>query len=130
MAEHDRFDSLTRYLSRSSGDKTGPQLMAGIHEAFVSCMPQLPEDLKHDIAFYFEGIVSQAGHEQPAVLLVGKLNEALHLLEGEYDRIEKTFTTADWEYIKDVMSDFALEIDQQTLAYIMGQIVSRGIIGG
>ena len=130
MAEHDRFNSLTRYLSKSSSDKTGLKLLAGIHEAFVSCMPELPEDLKHDIAFYFEGIVSQAGCENPALLLVGRLNEALHLLEGEYDRIEETFTKADWEYIKDVVSDFALEIDQQQLTYIMGRIVSRGIIGG
>ncbi|MBN1685651.1 MAG: hypothetical protein JW852_03305 [Spirochaetales bacterium] len=128
MAEYDRFNSLARHISRNARDKTDSQLIPDLHEAFVSCIPQLPENLKHDVAYYFENAAEKAGVENPASFLVEKLTEALYLFEGEHDRIEETFTAADWEYIKEVISDFALEIDQPLLTYIMRRIVSRGLI--
>jgi hypothetical protein len=129
MPEYDRFESLVRYISKESGAKTSAQVIGELHDAFVSCMPDLPEDLKYDIAHYFEHIFSQKV-ENDASLYAKKLNETLYLLEQEYGRVEETFTRDDWEYLKDVVSDFALEIDHQKLTYIMQQITSRGILDG
>jgi len=128
MAEHDRFDSFARRIVKDAGGKTAGEAISSVHDAFVACMPELPENLKHDIAYHFEEVVSGAGEDNPARALAAKLNEALHLLEGEYDRVQETFTTGDWEYIQSVINDFALEMDEQRLTYIMRHIVSRGIL--
>jgi len=103
--------------------------VAELHDAFASCMTELPENLMHDIAYYFEGVCAETAAESFLELLAAKLGEVLYLLEEEYDRVEETFSVSDWEYLKNVVSDFALDIDQQKLTYIMRQITSRRIIG-
>lgn len=127
MAEYDRFDSLVRYISKGSREKTRAQVISDLHDAFVSCLPEIPDDLKHDIAYYFEDL-SMKKSESPVSILAEKLNEVLHLFEEDYDRIAETFTRDDWDYLKNVVSDFALDIDQQRLTYIMRCITSRGVI--
>ena len=128
MAAYDRFDSLARHIAKNSGTKTGPEFLSDLHDAFVSCLPEIPENLKHDICYYFESLVTGSDGVHAGPLLVAKLNEVLHLFEGEYDRVHETFTSSDWDYLKNVIDDFALDIDQQRLTYIMRQITSRGIM--
>jgi len=129
MPEYDRFNSLARYIEKNAGNKNGKQTITDLHNAFVSCVPELPEDLKHDIAYYFEETYARENAEHSASLYAMKLNEVLYLFELEYERVEETFSREDWEYFKNVVDDFALEIDQERLTYIMRKITSRGIIG-
>ena len=127
MAEYNRFDSLVRYISKGAREKTSRQVISELHEAFVSCLPQLPEDLKHDIAYYFEDLSMKKG-DSPVSFLAEKLNEVLYLFEEDYHHVTETFTRDDWEYLKNVVSDFALDMDQERLTYIMRCITSRGVI--
>lgn len=128
MAEYDRFNALIRIIHRKRGDDFENQVIENIHNAFVSCMPDLPENMKHDIAYYFENACGEADIGNNVALLVGKLREVLYLIEGEYERAVETFTIAEWEYIKEIMDDFALELNQSRITYIMRQIVSRGLL--
>lgn len=121
MAEYDRFLSLARRILKGSRDKTEDEVTTGLHDAFVSCISELPDDLKHDIAYHFENVTTGASQ------YTEKLKEILYLFEQEYDRVEETFSRDDWEYLKDVVSDFALDIEQQRLTYIMQRITSRGV---
>ena len=128
MQEYDRFNSLIKTIIKRRGSDAETQVFENIHNAFVSCMPDLPENLKHDIAYYFEDACGRVETEKRVPLLGAKLREVLYLIEGEYDRVQETFSEAEWGYIKDIVSDFALELDQQLLTYLMRQIVSRGIL--
>ncbi len=121
MAEYDRFLSLARRILKGSRDRTEDEVMTKLHDAFVSCIPELPDDLKHDIAYHFENVTTGASQ------YTEKLKEILYLFEQEYDRVEETFSRDDWEYLKDVVNDFALDIEQQRLTYIMQRITSRGV---
>ena len=100
MAEYDRFNSLVRIICKKRGDDSENRTVERIHDAFVSCSPDLPENLKHDIAHYFEDACRRVGAESPVPVLAAKLSEVLYLLEGEYDRVEETFTLEEWEYIQ------------------------------
>jgi hypothetical protein len=128
MPEYDRFNALLKSVRRKYAGDHESEVIEDIHNAFVSCIPDLPENLKHDIAYYFEDICSRVAAKDRISLLGAKLGEVLFLVEGEYDRVEETFDEAEWVYIKDVVDDFAMEIDQQRLTYIMRQIVSRGVL--
>ena len=128
MAEYDRFNTRFKSVCREHEDDAEESIFADVHNVFVSCAPELPENLKHDIAYFFEETCGKLETDDKVLLLGAKLLEVLYLVEEEYDRVEETFDQAEWGYIKDIIAEFATDISQQKLTYIMRQIVSRGIL--
>ena len=96
MPEYDRFISITRHILKKAGNTAGTEQVAELHDAFTSCMAELPENMMHDIAYHFEEACSRTESAKFLELLVTKLSEVLYLFEEEYDRVEETFSVADW----------------------------------
>lgn len=129
MSETDRFSSLVRNVrKRYRGVENGDGIQE-LEDAFVSCMVYLPEDLKCDLYRYFLETYGGSTADEKWDVLTDKLLELTYLFEGEYERATESFSLGDWEFIRESVSDFALDLDQETLTYVMKQIVSRGLIG-
>ena len=128
MAEYDRFNARFRSICRNGGEKSEDEIFEDIHEEFVSCAPYLPDNLKHNAAHYFEEVCRRYEPGQRIEILGAKLLEMLYLFEEEYDRVEESFDEGEWEYIKDITAEFAVELDQQKLTYIMRHVVARGLL--
>lgn len=128
MAEYDRFNARFKSIYRNGGTKSEDEIFEEIHNEFVSCEPDLPENLKHDIAHFFEERSGRLEPDERVGFLGAKLLEMLYLLEEDYDRVEESFSKPEWGYIKDITAEFAVELDPQKLTYIMRHVVSRGIL--
>ena len=129
MSETDRFSSISRRIKKNFSASGGSAVFQQLREAFVSCLPNIPDTLKYDMAIYFCGEYASTDDIDEFTPLSEKLLEAVYLYEGEYDRIDETFSENDWIYIRESVSEFALELDPDLITYIMRQVVSRGLIG-
>jgi len=128
MAEYDRFNTRFKSICKKRGDDAEDAIVEQVHTAFVSCVPGLPENLMHDIAYFFVESCGRGDGDDRVTLLGAKLLEVLYLIEEEYDRVEESFDDTEWGYIRDIISEFAMDIPQEKLTYIMRQLVSRGIM--
>jgi hypothetical protein len=130
MPEYYKFDGLIKNTLARPVPEDERLALEEIHAVFVTCAPSLPEIMKHDIAIFFEDFCTEFSGESITSLFASKLREILYLVEGEYERVDETFGEVEWGYIRDIFNDFALEIDQEMLTYVMRQVVSRGIFDG
>ena len=126
MAEADRFASMARRILKLKG--AFDDAVDTLTDCFVSCLPDLPDNLKYDVSAYFLGANTNGNTSEAVEIAAAKLQEFILLFEGDYEKTLESFSPADWEYIRDITSDFALELDQHTLNYVMKEIVARGII--
>ena len=129
MSETDRFSSISRRIKKNFSASGGSATFQQLREAFVSCLPNIPDTLKYDMAIYFCGEYAPTDNIDEFTPLSEKLLEAVYLYEEEYDRIDESFSENDWIYIRESVSEFALELDPDLITYIMRQVVSRGLIG-
>ncbi|MBT3272579.1 MAG: hypothetical protein HN368_05460 [Spirochaetales bacterium] len=129
MSEVDRYGSLSRKIKKRHSELGSSQVLQELRDAFISCMPNIPEDLKYDAAGYFTGVYAPTGTRDEIESAVRILLEFVYLVEEEFEKVEESFSVSDWEYLRDIFSDFALDLDQGTLMYVLQQVVSRGLMG-
>ena len=81
-----------------------------------------PDTLKYDLFNHF----AETYEIREAADLLSRVVE---LFEMDYEKHDDLFTLADWDLIREAVSDCAIEIDHKVLTYVMKLIVSRGILG-
>ena len=129
MPDADHFAAITRGITKPYRGFDGSHAARKLGESFVSCVPYIPENLKYDVAAYFRGAYAPNETMDEINTVASKLLDVVFLFEREYERAEATFSESDWAYIRDIVSEFAIELDQEVLTYVMQQVVSRGLIG-
>lgn len=126
MAEADYFSNLVRKVKKNSQGTGGEALLLEVEQVFVGCFPDLPDDLKFDLFYFFSDRYAKNLEFAEIEVLGDKLLELITLLDEDYGRTGETFDVEEWSFIRDSISDFGLDIDEKQLTYIMQQIVSRG----
>ncbi len=129
MSESERFIAILRAIKKQQEGIGGAKVLQELREGFVSCLPSVPKDLKYDVAVYFCGEYASGETAEEIGVVGDKLLELVYLLEEDFERTEETLSQDDWEYVRDIVSEFALELDQSTLTYVMQQVVVRGAMG-
>ena len=129
MSEADRFNSLLRNIKKHRHGADSSKVLQELRECFVSCLPDVPSNLKYDMSIYFCGEYAPGETPEEIAETGDKLQEVVYLFEEDFERVEETLSVNDWAYIRDIVSEFALELDQSTLTYVMQQVVARGALG-
>lgn len=129
MAEADRFRGYLRAIRKQHREEP-ERAIAEIEKVFFGFMSQQPEALQHDLLGYFvDHYFSLSANTLDFGALSEMLTATVELFEESYEYEVDIFTNADWDYIRECVSDSAVEMDQRTLTYIMKKIVAKGLLG-
>lgn len=95
-------------------------------ETFTENLPSFPPELVEEL---FDGVL--AGDVASGEDLLERseyLPSLTELLAGEFNDRRDPFSNAQWRLIGEIVSEFGMELDEKTLAYIMGKVVERKAI--
>ena len=130
MHEEKRFDNYIRRIRKKKKELSREGILEELRRGFLHRLPALPEDMLEDLFLYLTGGFSEgtddyASFDDAAL----KLTDAADLLSEEYEDEIGTLSDADVEYIKDLVSDYAVELDDDLIAYVMQKAMDRGSFG-
>jgi hypothetical protein len=95
-------------------------------EIFTENLPSYPPELVEEL---FDGVL--AGDVASGEDLLERseyLPSLTELLAGEFNDRRDPFSKAQWRLIGEIVSEFGMELEEKTLAYIMGKVVERKAI--
>ncbi|WP_319560211.1 hypothetical protein [Marispirochaeta sp.] len=101
-----------------------------IRDAFVDALPLLPGEMGIDLFWEvseFLNLREQTGRDdflQSAVILT----QVVELFREEFGATEGEFPDGLWEIVRDCVNDYALELDEDLLNYLMGLVLDHGKI--
>ena len=129
MAAIDRFESFMRqaWKAHFAGDAdTG--IMDAARAGFIQSLPVLPESMKHDLFNFMEEANRPVNEDREGMApLTEALGRILQLFDGDLMEDDTQLTDEELGFVKDIVADFALEIDQDLVLDIMKIAVSRGL---
>ena len=101
-----------------------------IAHAFDLVLSHLPEDLRIDLFDYLmERYPERTGTYAGLFDYAEYLGDVIDLFNLEYDEQADPLFREDWDYIRDSVSDFALELDMDLVNYVMQLVVAKGFLG-
>lgn len=100
-----------------------------LRELFFSCLPEMPEPMRFDLFNYFWEKYTPSGRGRSSYTpLLDVFGYIVELFDGEYvDDDEYRLGDEDLNFVKDTVSDFALDLDQEFVSFVMKIAVSRGL---
>lgn len=133
MFPSDRFmNAVHRYLRDSRDTADEREQIDTIRRQFRSAVPQLPVELTDELLDHFTDRTAadlslQPEHDGDPVpaLLARMLGDAIDLFQGKYDEENEPFSREDWEAIASAVSDSALELEMETVNYVMKLVVEH-----
>lgn len=97
-----------------------------IREYFADSLHTFPESLTDDLfdsLFEGNGLNEQTLEERSTLLPA--LTQLMHM---EFDDRTDPFSIGQWKLIGEVISEYGVDLDEETLTYVMGKVVERGAI--
>jgi hypothetical protein len=130
MQEERQFDGYIRRIRKRKKELSPEGIHEELRRGFLHRLPSLPEDMLEDLFLYLtrdfiEGSGDYAAFDEVAL----KLTDAADLLSEEYDDETGTLSSDEINYIKDLVSDYALEMNDGLIAYVMQKAMDRGSFG-
>jgi hypothetical protein len=93
---------------------------------FADNLPSFPRELIDDL---FDGLLTgEVTTDEELLERSEYLPSLIELLVGEFDDRRDPFNTSQWHLIGEIISEFGLELEEKTLAYIMSKVVERKAI--
>ncbi len=126
--EADRF---YRHMLKLFKDEKNPETRnEKIFQDFLAALPALPENMDEDLFWDLADIFNLTDMEnredfQEAVILLTKVIELFNM---EYGATEGELPEKAWESIRDTANEYALDLDEDLLNYLMIEIVNQGKI--
>lgn len=129
MYGSERFRRRITKLPKTHPDADEAQRIDLARDGFAGCLPGLPEEMVGDLFEYF--------HDRNAPLLQddhrlgeysARIGAVIDLFLGNYDHDADPLTMADWQFIRESIDAFALEMDMNTVNYIMALVVDKGAL--
>ncbi|RKX78642.1 MAG: hypothetical protein DRP87_05600 [Spirochaetes bacterium] len=91
-----------------------------VRKQFFKTLGELPETMKYDLFLFYRYFCSDLNS------LTEKLSALIDIFNMEYDEGLDKLEKEEWIFLKDVVSENALEIDDKTLMYVMKLVVEKG----
>lgn len=110
----------------ASGEST-ERFLDDVQAAFASTLPFLPEPMQAEL-FDFFSRKYRADEEHYTLDDALFLGEIVDLFTGEYNEETDPLDDEDWDFVRDVIDENALELDMQTVNYVMKLVVDKGAI--
>ncbi|MFP4562194.1 MAG: hypothetical protein ACLFRY_02685 [Spirochaetia bacterium] len=130
MHEEKRFDNYIRRIRKRKKELSHGGLLEELRKGFLHRLPALPEDMLEDLFLYLTRDFSEETDDYASFdEAASRLTDAADLLSEEYEDETGTLSDDDVEYIKDLVSDYALELDDNLIAYVMQKAMDRGSFG-
>lgn len=98
------------------------EYFAALAELITRHLRSFPESMTSDIMDY---AIANSDDTESAVRLIA---DVIDLLWMQYDDHNDPFTHPQWEYIRDVTNEYALDLDMPLVQYIMERVVDHGAI--
>ena len=90
----------------------------------------LPEQMRDEVFQYLVDRYAARGAQFPDFFAyTDYLGDFIDLLNLDYDEQRDPLFPEDWEYLRDIMSDFAEDLDMGVVSYTMGLVLKKGYIG-
>lgn len=98
-----------------------------VRKVFEEAMGKVPEELTGSIYLRFLDTFNKSGKpESEFVETAYRLGIYVDLFWMEYDAKNSPLPEEDWDFLREVVSSSAGELDLKILTYVMGQIVEGG----
>jgi len=121
MAQSDRFNSRLKKLKKSDPERSDEKYKNQIKETLFQNLGFLSSEMQEDIFFYFSEKIEKASELQDILSVI------IDIYHEDYDPEERLLSAADWEYIKEITSEFGIELEEKLLTYVMSLILDKGL---
>ena len=127
MAISDRFSRHLNKIRKETGFQFNTSSLTQVRNSFLFNIGDIPEELKVEIYEYFLDQYGENGEDEQTTIdvLAEKLRAVVELFNFELND-DDVLNDDDWDFIKETVSDYALDLDDDTLTYIMRFVVERG----
>jgi hypothetical protein len=123
MYRSDRFErEFHRILKEHNHDMNAPQVGTRAERLFASHLRGYPSPFVSELFAYALDRVEQGTAE---VSLFGVI---IDLLWRDYDDQGDPLSSQDWEFLRDLVDEYAGDLDMAAIQYIMERVVSHGAI--
>lgn len=127
MAGSDRFAKHLKKIRKETGFQYTTSSLDQLQKSFAISIGDIPEELKTEVyEYFFDQYGELLNRRQTIDMLAEKLRSIVELFTFEFDSDDDSLSDDDWDFIKETVSDYALDLDDQTLTYIMRFVVERG----
>lgn len=98
-----------------------------IREAFSASLSSLPEPMRAELFDHFSGKyrADESSYTVDDAIFLG---DVIDLFTGTYDDERDPLDREDWDFVKDIIDENALELDMDTINYVMKLVVDKGAI--
>jgi hypothetical protein len=97
-----------------------------VREAFLSMMSGLPERMPEDVFELITDRISERSTGDDVFIDEAKyLADVADLFAHQYDEENDPIHPDDWELIGDIVNDYALDLDMETVNYVMKLVVDH-----
>jgi hypothetical protein len=126
MAISDRFSRHLNKIRKETGFQLNTSSLEQVRKSFLFNIGDVPDELKVEMYEYFIEQYGENGEDRRTIdELAEKLRAVVELFNFELND-EEALSDDDWDFIKETVSDYALDLDDETLTYIMRFVVERG----
>lgn len=113
------------YVRKRTADGPRDNVIRRAQEAFSRCLADLPQAFLEEAFAYFAEQIRRAPQDElyDAAYHVG---DVIDLLAREYDEQNAPLADEEWQFLQELVSDFADQLDMETVSYVMGAALSGG----
>jgi hypothetical protein len=127
MAHSDQFTYQIQKIQNKGGELSREGMLEDVRRSFFMYLGDLPEELKYDLyEYYLDRFENNPDPSLAFTELATSFRAIIELFNLDYDDVEDALSEEEWEYLRDAISDYALDIDEETLNYVMKLIVAKG----
>jgi len=123
----DQFSQHLKHIRKEHASLPYTGFIEEVRKVFFTHLDYLPEEMLYDI---FNYLLDTYADSEDAYADFDRLSEKMldtaDLLGGVYDDETSSLTDEDIDFIKESANDFALDLDDKVLFYIMEKAVERG----
>jgi len=111
--------------------RTAPEgeLLAQIRNAFDLCLASIPAVMRDDIFEYLVGrFADRKSRYADLLMYTDYMGDFIDLLNVDYDEHQDPIFADDWDYLREVVTEFAGDLDMDLVNYAMELVVRKGHI--
>jgi len=122
MTNGAKFMDYGKKILKQNADKPISETESRLYEAFIKSLPNLPKGMEIELADYFFQPMGLGIEDfYPMLETAAAFSE---IFWEEYNEDEAALSDDDWRFIRDVVNDYALNLTDDFLFYVM-EIITR-----
>ena len=121
MFVSDRFNKLVARARKNAADHAA--VLSSLESSFVACLTGISEAGSREIA---SAVLADAVDAPTTTAVTVRLAAVVDLFAGDYDEQLDPLLETDWDVVRDVVGEYAGEMDMDVVNYVMGMVLEKG----